>query len=452
MSVEDNFDPFEEAWADWKEKREVAEKKDLTVYEDYFHWRIYQRIYDKNEDNGRGKFPDLWKEEDKTRILFSGFYPEECQEVFADGFFPESFVDEDGAEESLLDQEGRNKEEQEVLSSDYYLPGERPWPPIIRLNEYRAILWLSKRLEYDFSDLVTIIKRIRKGELLYSVFSIKKANGGRRDIHNPYPFLKHLQRKINKVILSELDVHPNAFGFSKKGIQEAIRPHLEAKSILCVDCQNAFPSVSKKHIMNVLTEGWGVSRFGKNQHGKYSWYAARIIAELTTYGGEPAFLPQGAPTSPRIFDAICYNMDRKLSNLAENVGGRYTRYADNIFFSFHQEHFPTPVRRAVLKIVAGRRRPNEPSFMYHKLKIRTMGNNSIRILGLNIIDGKINNNRDYKNRVKLLIHHLNWLLDNGQEYEDELYEFRGLMSFAVKDTWPEPLKRSYEELTRRFEK
>lgn len=46
-------------------------------------------------------------------------------------------------------------------------------------------------------------------------------------------------------------------------------------------------------------------------------------------------LPQGAPTSPFLSNLVCRTMDRDLTDLARRSLARYTRYADDITFSFH---------------------------------------------------------------------------------------------------------------------
>ena len=48
-------------------------------------------------------------------------------------------------------------------------------------------------------------------------------------------------------------------------------------------------------------------------------------------------LPQGAPTSPALSNLVAYRLDRRLEGFVKEAGGRYTRYADDLLFSFDEK-------------------------------------------------------------------------------------------------------------------
>ena len=199
------------------------------------------------------------------------------------------------------------------------------------------------------------------------------------------------------------NVSPNVSGFSGGNIENAIKPHLQSKILVSVDLVDAFPTIRSDNIISYLTKGRKVrtNDFGETEikeYGWFSWYAARIMSELMTFEKK---LPQGAPTSPRIFDALCEGLDKQLLQLAEKFGGIYTRYADNIFFSINKEKFQREIIVIMCNLIRGdrgidKRKPSDPAFKYHKLRVRKINDIPQRVLGLNIIEGKIHNTRDSK--------------------------------------------------------
>ena len=64
--------------------------------------------------------------------------------------------------------------------------------------------------------------------------------------------------------------------------------------------------------------------------------AAQYIAQLTCDKG---ILPQGAPSSPILTNMICKPLDNQLMILAKKYNCIYSRYADDITFSTHNQKF-----------------------------------------------------------------------------------------------------------------
>jgi len=110
-------------------------------------------------------------------------------------------------------------------------------------------------------------------------------------------------------------------------------PHVGRALILKLDLRDFFPSIHYRRVVG-LFEGLG-----------YVPEAAAALAGVVTYRPKlddgrmvwPGVLPQGAPTSPAITNLLCRRLDARLSALAKKIGGTYTRYADDLTFSFATE-------------------------------------------------------------------------------------------------------------------
>lgn len=154
----------------------------------------------------------------------------------------------------------------------------------------------------------------------YTAFYIPKRSGGQRTIHAPSPALKQIQRLILRRVLGRLRAHPHAVGFERgHSIVTNAVCHVGQAVVAKMDIVNFFASTSGKRVEDYFRYiGWNRE-------------AAGLLTALCTFEGG---LPQGAPTSPRLSNLVNHGVDAGLKALAESSGATYTRYADDITFSF----------------------------------------------------------------------------------------------------------------------
>lgn len=167
------------------------------------------------------------------------------------------------------------------------------------------------------------VERLRSIRPAYHQFNIPKRSGGQRIIHAPDAKLKETQRPILRRLLSRVSVHPAVCGFERKrSIVTNALPHVNRALVLRMDIKDFFRATSDTRVQDYFRAiGW-------------SKEAAQILTELCAYKGG---LPQGAPTSPRLSNLINYRLDARLTAAAKKYNAVYTRYADDLTFSFSED-------------------------------------------------------------------------------------------------------------------
>lgn len=166
----------------------------------------------------------------------------------------------------------------------------------------------------------------------YQVFKIKKKSGGLRVIYAPNKGLLAFQKVLNCIIQSVHQPHAKAYGFVVgKSIVDNANSHIGQQWVYNIDLKDFFPSIPSGRVYGRLL----VPPFNLGNSPKRKKIANAIKALTTApFGIENSLvLPQGAPTSPALTNAICDQLDRKLNTLAKKNGLRYSRYADDITFS-----------------------------------------------------------------------------------------------------------------------
>lgn len=347
----------------------------------------------------------------------------------------------------------------------YQLEAKRPKKVLdvdwVRPEERKALFWLSKSIHYDAMSLMTLLGGIRRGRVHYCVHFQSKKNGKLRVIHEPSPELKKFQRLLARHVISELDISANVYGFSRGGVVDAIKPHIKAKSWMMLDIKNAFPSIVRRYVDRYLKFGGvkqpyetkfiedkdGYSRLSREKvYGPFSITVARAICDLCMF---TTVLPQGAPSSPRIFDYMFHRMDNLFNEIAKRNKAKYTRYADNLFFSTRKKRFDKNLMWRILEefdFVS----EHDIEFRWHKLKVRHYTREAVRMLGLNIIDGQLHNTRSFKLNLRKHVHHIKWLKANGKNYDTELERLIGMMGFAVRKTLPKKLLKEINYIKRYY--
>lgn len=202
---------------------------------------------------------------------------------------------------------------------------------------------LAKILEIEYKELrfFAYHRDVVKVDHYYR-YTIPKRSGGERQIAAPKSVLKKAQRNILAKILEKVVISENAHGFVKgKSIVSGAKIHPgQPKLLMNMDLEDFFPTITFERVRGMF-QGFG-----------YSGYIASLLAMLCTYcermqieiKGELRYiktseriLPQGSPASPMITNIIGKNLDRRLNGVAVKYGFTYTRYADDMSFSFLEE-------------------------------------------------------------------------------------------------------------------
>lgn len=163
----------------------------------------------------------------------------------------------------------------------------------------------------------------------YRVFQIKKKNGKTREIAAPHKRLLEIQTYLNEILKRVYSPSNAANGFvDGRSIITGAKVHVGHNYVLNIDLSDFFPSIEKSRVWRRLT----LPPF--NCHSNIANVIAGLCCIKVEKDGVTKYvLPQGAPTSPLLSNAICDNLDRNLSRLAKKFGVHYTRYADDMTFS-----------------------------------------------------------------------------------------------------------------------
>lgn len=188
---------------------------------------------------------------------------------------------------------------------------------------------LAAILKVDVGELDSIRLGTR---FHYRPIAVAKPDGRTRRLLAPSPALKMLQRRLLDNYLAAIPTHEcgTAFRAGSSTVRNALA-HARQSVIATVDLRDFFESTHARRVRAFFVkEGW----------------RDRELATLMRLCAFRNGLPQGAPTSPCLSNLVNVSLDERLKRLAQKAGAIYTRYGDDLTFSWTGEHATNDFFRA----------------------------------------------------------------------------------------------------------
>ena len=353
------------------------------------------------------------------------------------------------------------------------------------MSSANAIALLASALKLPSESIVAAVQALDNGA--YEYWQVAKGNGRMRELSSPVEPLKQVQRAILERLLNNTSVSPFAHGFVPgRSIVTNARAHAAtAQAVLNIDLKNAFPSVSKKRVREIIE--WRVGpllkpmnlvlaqeesqeesnkqkRSGRAEDGRFLARAsappvAGVNADadigrktlcdtydlLTALCTDRDQLPQGAPTSGMLLNLVCARLDRLIYRVLVQSGRsqmRYTRYADDLTIS-DSEIIADDVIAAVHKAVLGGGFTVSPG----KLKHISAKQQDLLICGIRLHRGELTLPRAKIKAYRALFHQaLSYDADNiPMQVRQRIVGTLGLLRM-VYPCCPAPLMRPLQQL------
>lgn len=252
----------------------------------------------------------------------------------------------------------------------------------------------------------------------YRRHSLRRRDGRERMIMQPRPVLMRVQRIIHREILSAIPIHEAAHAYRPgRTVHTCAAIHTNKFVVLKMDLSDFFGTITLRRVSAIFRKA-GYDRQTALQLGRL------CTAPSNDDSDRVSRLPQGAPTSPTLANAAAFQFDRRLAGLAACVGAKYTRYADDLFFS-GDASFASRVERFATSVAVI---AMEEGFTVNHRKTRNMfyGHRQ-SVLGITVNEG-INSNRERYEQLKAILHNcvaMGWQSQNRANHPHFEQHLRG---------------------------
>jgi len=275
---------------------------------------------------------------------------------------------------------------------------------------------------------------IRTAPFRYKLFEIPKKAGGMRQVAQPAREVKAIQRWMVNQLEPKLPIHKSATAYcSGSSIKKNAEAHAASRFMLKLDFKNFFPSITRDDIL---------LHFERHLSDQLDPMTQQLVAHACCWMPErlpPFRLCIGAPSSPMLSNSIMYELDCRISTIAEQDKVVYTRYADDITLSSRErgkiDRYSDLIKEFLTELP------------YPKLKLNVDKTVRASRAGRRIVtglvltpDGNVSIGRDRKRLIRAMYHR-----SLKQELDDEQAQVLvGLLAFAdnVEPGFSQRLKKS----------
>ncbi|MEV4317480.1 reverse transcriptase family protein [Actinocrispum sp. NPDC049592] len=230
-------------------------------------------------------------------------------------------------------------------------PPERKWWP--RVPQWTSTTDLAALLDLTPSEVDWMAdargwNRHAAGKIRhYKNRWMTTSTGGLRLIEAPKPRLAEAQRRIARHLIAALPVHEAAHGFrTGRSAHTYAQPHAGKAFVVRMDLEGFFAAVTGARVRALLKSAGYPEPVAARLAGLLTTRTPKdVLIEAPPSAGDPdvrrrllnhlayQHLPQGAPSSPALANAVAHRLDARLAGLARSLGADYTRYADDLAFS-----------------------------------------------------------------------------------------------------------------------
>ncbi|MFH4733218.1 retron St85 family RNA-directed DNA polymerase [Vibrio diabolicus] len=264
-----------------------------------------------------------------------------------------------------------------------------------------------------------------KASISYARFTIPKKDGSQRLIYQPSMAIRALQKVVYDEVLDKLPVHDACYAYRKKrSLKDHANVHKNNNYLLRIDLKDFFESITRSDIEKYCHES--ISKIFPHFDEEDFTLMTNIICRKDT-------ITIGSVTSPSLSNSICYTLDERISRLAKSHGVKYTRYADDMFFSTSKKNILCIIQKGVSGIINNL---EYPTLTINKKKTKhSSKKNKMSVTGVVItLDKKLSIGRDKKRFIREQVYKWSSLSSEEKSY------LSGYLSF-VKSIEPSYINR-----------